>query len=182
MSSDNLFKRKGFSNQNMQICEESSGNTIVNVPDYGNYNIAWSAYCSFPSDISSCSIKTREGSLQNGDSTLQTGWGLKKDRKSVRFSLKTKNYLKEIFDSGEKSGQKANASNVAKNMRISRDNTGKKIFSPNEYLQPSQIISYFSRLALLLKCPSKKDCEVSDEDLESAIALINRSEALEELL
>ncbi|CAG2239924.1 unnamed protein product [Mytilus edulis] len=148
-------------------------------PTHDLIKLQWKGVCL---DISSCSVKTREGSLQNGDSTLQSGWGLKKDRKSVRFSLKTKNYLKEIFDSGEKSGQKANASNVAKNMRISRDNTGKKIFSPNEYLQPSQIISYFSRLALLLKCPSKKDCEVSDEDLESAIALINRSEALEELL
>ncbi|CAG2186092.1 unnamed protein product [Mytilus edulis] len=148
-------------------------------PTHDLIKLQWKGVCL---DISSCSIKTREGSLQNGDSTLQTGWGLKKDRKSVRFSLKIKNYLKEIFDCGEKSGQKANAGNVAKNMRISRDNTGKKIFSPNEYLQPSQIISYFSRLALLLKCPSKKDCEVSDEDLESAIALINRSEALEELL
>ncbi|CAC5393144.1 unnamed protein product [Mytilus coruscus] len=148
-------------------------------PTHDLIKLQWKGVCL---DISSCSVKTREGSLQNGDSTLQSGWGLKKDRKSVRFSLKTKNYLKEIFDSGEKNGQKANASNVAKNMRISRDNTGKKIFSPHEYLQPSQIVSYFSRLALLLKCPSKKDCEVSDEDLESAIALINRSEALEELL
>ncbi|CAC5375995.1 unnamed protein product [Mytilus coruscus] len=148
-------------------------------PTHDLIKLQWKGVCL---DISSCSVKTREGSLQNGDSTLQSGWGLKWDRKSVRFSLKTKNYLKDIFDSGEKNGQKANASNVAKNMRISRDNTGKKIFSPHEYLQPSQIVSYFSRLALHLKCPSKKDCEVSDEDLESAIALINRSEALEELL
>ncbi|CAC5413696.1 unnamed protein product [Mytilus coruscus] len=73
--------------------------------------LQWKGVCL---DISSCSVKTREGSLQNGDSTLQSGWGLKRDRKS-------------------------------------------------------------------LKCPLKKDCEVSDEDLESAIALINRSEALEEL-
>ncbi|CAC5360861.1 unnamed protein product [Mytilus coruscus] len=112
-------------------------------PTHDLIKLQWKGVCL---DISSCSVKTREGSLQNGDSTLQSGWGLKRDRKSVRFSLKTKNYLKEIFDSGEKNGQKANAGNVAKNMRISRDNTGKKIFSPHEYFQPSQIVSYFHRL------------------------------------
>ncbi|VDI07278.1 Hypothetical predicted protein [Mytilus galloprovincialis] len=48
-------------------------------------------------DISSCSVKTREGSLQTGDSTLQSGWGLKKDRKSVRLSFKTKDKSERIF-------------------------------------------------------------------------------------
>ncbi|CAG2190411.1 unnamed protein product [Mytilus edulis] len=80
-------------------------------PTHDLIKLQWKGVCL---DISSCSVKTREGSLQTGDSTLQSGWGLKKDRKSVRFSLKTKNYLKEIFDSGEKSGQKAMCNNVAK--------------------------------------------------------------------
>ncbi|XP_076071522.1 uncharacterized protein LOC143042897 [Mytilus galloprovincialis] len=48
-------------------------------PTHDLIKLQWKGVCL---DISSCSIKTREGSLQNGDSTLQTGWGLKKDRKS----------------------------------------------------------------------------------------------------
>ena len=46
------------------------------------------------------------------------GWALKRDKKHSKFSEKVKNYLKTIFEEGEKSGRKMNANVVARNMRV----------------------------------------------------------------
>lgn len=150
------------------------------IPTHDIVKQKWKDVCL---EVSSCSIKSREASLLEGISSVNPGWALKRERKSARFSLKVRNYLKEVFESGEKSGQKANANIVVKHMRSARDSNGKKLFSPHEYLQPSQIISYFSRLVVLTKTPNKvPEEEFSEEDLESAIVLINKAETLEELL
>lgn len=97
------------------------------IPTHDLVKLKWKDVCF---DISSSSVKCREDSLQDGDTDLPTGWGLKRDRKSARFSLKIRNYLKKVFECGERSGQKANANNVAKHMRTARDSSRKKIFSP----------------------------------------------------
>ena len=53
----------------------------------------------------------------------------------------------ELFDKEDASGEKESAANVAKEMRTVRKD-GKPMFSPQEWLKPSPISSFFSRLAL----------------------------------
>jgi hypothetical protein len=105
------------------------------------------------------------------------GWALKGDRKVVRFSVKLKNYLQEVFMAGERTGRRVNPCQVVKNMRVCRDEDGHKLFLPSEYLQQSQITSYFSRLAVT----SKGHQSSTDEDVDAIIAVINAAEAVEEL-
>ncbi|CAC5397246.1 unnamed protein product [Mytilus coruscus] len=84
-----------------------------------------------------------------------------------------------VFDEGENSGNNANPVNVSRNMRVCHDGDGMKMFTPKDYLQPSQIISYFSRLAVLSRDPATN---VVEDDIDSTIAIINQAEALEELV
>ncbi|XP_063418195.1 uncharacterized protein LOC134700982 [Mytilus trossulus] len=130
-------------------------------------------------DIDTTSSKTKHSTLSAGTSELSLGWALKKDRKNHRFSEKVKVYLKGVFDEGESSGNKANPVNVSRNMRVCHDGDGMKMFTPKEYLQPSQITSYFSRLVVLSRAPAT---DVVEDDIDSTIAIINQAEALEELV
>jgi len=50
------------------------------------------------------------------------------------------------------------------------------MFSPEQYLLPSQIASFYSRLSLLFRNPTQQTVE--DEDLESAIQMIDVVEAM----
>ena len=61
-------------------------------------------------------------------------------------------------------------------MRVCLDDNGNKRFKTSEYLTASQIISHFSRLAAQVRQP-----DVSDDDIDSAILLINKAEALQEI-
>lgn len=105
------------------------------------------------------------------------GWALKRDKKQVRFNDKVKSYLRTIFEEGEKSGNKMNATAVAKSMRVIREN-GQKKFHSQEYLEPSQIASFFSRIAAQKKMAGSS---TSEDDIDSAIALIEKLEAIEEV-
>ena len=71
------------------------------------------------------------------------GWALKRDRKSVRFDEKVKHYLRGIYAGGKGSGSKARPAHVVRNMRVCRDEYGRKMFSPEQYLLPSQVASFF---------------------------------------
>lgn len=106
---------------------------------------------------------------------VDKGWAMKKARKHVRFSEKVVQYLCDIFQAGEESGNKMNAHDVSKNMRVAQENGCKK-FSAYEFLEPTQITSYFSKLAAEKKIKSK-----AEEDIESAVALIEQLEAMEEV-
>ena len=130
-------------------------------------------------DIDTTSSKTKQSTLSAGMSELSLGWALKKDRKNHCFSEKVKVYLKGVFDEGESSGNKANPVNVSRNMRVCHDGDGLKMFTPKDYLQPSQITSYFSRLIVLSRAQAT---DVVEDDIDSTIAMINQAEALEELV
>ena len=81
-------------------------------------------------------------------SLLPMGWALKSSQSSrARFTDKQKNYLLSKFLIGEQTGQKLNASSVARSMMSARDENGDRLFISNEFLTAQQIASYFSRLA-----------------------------------
>ena len=70
------------------------------------------------------------------------GWALKVKKKKTVFSEKQKNYMKEQFQIGKKTGSKIDAITAAEQMRgLDRG------FSKEEFLTAQQIGSFFSRLA-----------------------------------
>ncbi|XP_063418380.1 uncharacterized protein LOC134701170 [Mytilus trossulus] len=97
----------------------------------------------------------------------------------LTLQQKVKVYLKGVFEEGESSGNKANPVNVSRNIRVCHDGDGMKMFTPKEYLQPSKITSYFSRLVVLSRAPAT---DVVENDIDRTIAIINQAEALEELV
>ena len=111
---------------------------------------------------------------QSSTGQLELGWALRKAWKSVAFSEKAKNFLVEVFWTGEETGKKANASEVASRMRSLRDDTGQKMFAKTDWLTEQQIARYFSRLTALNKSGHlqrtravslNEDLETEDDDL-----------------
>ena len=56
-----------------------------------------------------------------------------------------------MFWTGEETGKKVNASEVASGMKSLRDDTGQKMFAKTDWLTEQHIARYFSRLAALNK-------------------------------
>ncbi|CAC5383152.1 unnamed protein product [Mytilus coruscus] len=111
-------------------------------------------------------------SLEND---IQYGWALKKEKKFVRFSCKVKEFLQKTYQNGEVSGRKANPSDVSQHMKSLRKDNGERLFSPNKWLQPSQISSYFARLSIMPRDQSN-NADIIDEDLQSIVQAIEEEE------
>ena len=77
-------------------------------------------------------------------SQVDLKWFLQKMRKVVAFYQKAKNYLVDVFWTGEETVKKATALDVASQMKSLRDDTGQKMFSKTEWLTEQQIGRYFS--------------------------------------
>ena len=75
--------------------------------------------------------------------TADMGWALKKTKKSVHFTTKVRQFLREVFLQGEETGNKAMAEDVAARMW--------SVFTKDEWLTFTQISRYFSRLAALYR-------------------------------
>jgi hypothetical protein len=60
---------------------------------------------------------------------LAMGWALKSSSKKARFSKKQKDYLIGKFQIGEKTGQKADPSSVARAMLTARNVNGERMFT-----------------------------------------------------
>ena len=81
---------------------------------------------------------------------MDLGWALWKTQKAVAISQRAKNYLADMFWTGEETGKKATASDVASKMKSSRGDTGQKMFSKTDWLT-KQIALYFSWLSVLTR-------------------------------
>lgn len=112
---------------------------------------------------------------------LQQGWALKKPRKFARFSAKVREFLQRVFQEGEESGRKAMPIEVSQRMRSLRNEDGEKIFSPDEWLQPSQVNSYFGRLSLNSKSSDIKDEPENDVHLREILQAIDEEEERENI-
>ena len=66
---------------------------------------------------------------------------------------------------GEETGRKASAFDVCSKMRALRDDSGRKIFSKEEWLTTEQIARYFSRLSVLYRS-GRLAIEQADQDEE----------------
>ena len=89
-----------------------------------------------------------------------SGWALQKPRRGrTRFSEKVKSYLTARFDVGTKS----NPSQVATDMRTTRNADDSRKFSGDEWLTKGQVQSFFSRLSAI----SRKTGVTRAENVES---------------
>ena len=114
------------------------------------------------------------------------GWALKTVKKPSRMEAHVKAYLVQKFDTGCRTGQKADPVQVAREMKIVKDDAGHLLFTPQEWRTAQQINSFFSRLsAVQRQTQMEKDTseyatsqEFTEEDpdleaLENEIVLEN---------
>ena len=87
-------------------------------------------------------------SLEGDGSVLPMGWAFKSagvQRKNL--TVAQKNYLTEVFQAGERTGQKADPTSVSKAMRrVKHSRDGSNIFDKCD-LTPLQLAGFFSRLS-----------------------------------
>ena len=75
------------------------------------------------------------------------GWALKTVKKPSRMEAHVKAYLVQKFDTDCRTGQKADPVQVAREMKIVKDDAGHLLFTPQEWRTAQQINSFFSRLS-----------------------------------
>jgi hypothetical protein len=93
----------------------------------------------------SVTTKDVQASAQSGiqriqESALEMGWALNQPKTgSVRFPEKVKKYLVAKFDSGERTGHKADPTQVSLDIRAAKDESGERLFKREEWLNKQQI-------------------------------------------
>ncbi|XP_028417994.1 uncharacterized protein LOC114542718 [Dendronephthya gigantea] len=114
-------------------------------------------------------------------SSLQQGWALSKPRSNIRFSKKVKEYLTARFTLGERTGRKADPTQVASGMRTAKNESNERLFSRNEWLTKTQVQGFFSRLAV--KCRKGQGVidlsDKQDEDVECLQEHSNRQDLVD---
>ena len=94
---------------------------------------------------------------------LPLGWALQSPRRgAARFSAKLKEYLKAKFDIGEKTGDKADPTQVASDMRNAKDDNNNRLFRREEWLTKIQVKGFFSRLAAVRRRRGSEDIDLND--------------------
>lgn len=93
------------------------------------------------------SVQVTAQRKSDGLPPLPMGWALKTAKKKARFTEKQKEFLTDQFKVGEQSGRKCDPHEVSKAMNLARDQTGKRLFQPDEVLTSQQISGFFSRLS-----------------------------------
>ena len=87
-------------------------------------------------------------SVEGDGSVLPMGWALKSaEVQRKNLTVAQKNYLTEVFQVGERTGQKAYPTSVSKAMRRVKHSDGSNIVDKCDYLTPLQIAGFFSRLS-----------------------------------
>lgn len=147
---------------------------------YDKIRTKWSNYCN---NLNISVFSQRDNSLTtqfSSETCLPKGWALKKEKSGARLDGCVKDYLLQCFNKGELTEQKANAKDVANSMKYIKDSDGNPLFSPNQWLQPSQVVSFFSRLSCLKRTDAKSTASVikkvepgvGDDDLDAVVAAI----------
>jgi hypothetical protein len=121
---------------------------------------------------------------QDGDVVALSprGWALKEQVTPSRKSPAVKKFLDEIWRSGECTGMKADASNVAKLMRSKTTSDGARMFSPQQWLSARQIMNYFSRLTATKTMPNISDCEDIPANLIEDVEVAEAAERTQSVL
>ena len=100
-----------------------------------------------------------------GTTSLCQGWALRQVKKSGRFNDNQRSYLDEKFLIGQTTGIKCDPSQVARDLRHARTDSGERRFTIEEFLTQQQIKSYFSR-----KASKSKQVESSHQEETDALS------------
>ncbi|CAC5390524.1 unnamed protein product [Mytilus coruscus] len=119
-------------------------------------------------------IKFSDTVQSSGETDLDQGWALRKQRKTSRFNDKQKKFLDEKFKQGTLTGNKADPTEVANEMRHKKQGNGERMFEINEFLSSQQINSYFSRTFRNLKSSSDQD-QLAAAQFEQNLTNLNTS-------
>ncbi|CAC5355561.1 PLA2G4 [Mytilus coruscus] len=77
--------------------------------------------------------------------------------------------MTDKFEIGERSGKKCDPEDVSTLMRSVKDEHGRRLFKPVEFLSASQIASFFSRLALKKRKTGFQEYSETDQDAENDV-------------
>jgi hypothetical protein len=122
-----------------------------------------------------------------GQKKLSSGWELMPNKPKSRLTKEQKQFLEDKYYQGEKQNMKYNAVDVAHEMEI-LINGNEYVFEPYQWLKPSQIKSFWSRLTKNRRRSSEKqtittynttsiDDDDDDDDQEEA----DEDESFEEI-
>ena len=93
--------------------------------------------------------------------TLMMGWALQTiQSRRTKFTDKQRQYLNAKFQIGERTGNKADPTDVSKATRTAKDSNEERLFGYDDFLMSQQVSSYLSRLA------AKQSVEVDHPDSE----------------
>ena len=104
---------------------------------------------------------------QHNGTLLSKGWALKTSRASKHFNEAQRKYLEDKFKISQTTGCKQDPISVSTAMRSAMNKEGTRLFSPEEFLTPKQVQSFFSRMASKVRKEQAYDSE--DEDIEAAV-------------
>ena len=82
-------------------------------------------------------------------SDCRMGWALQKMRPKAHITTSAKQYLTEMVDIGERTGEKAEPNRVALGMRTARNESDERQFQREEWLTSTQIKRFFFHTSLL---------------------------------
>ena len=93
-------------------------------------------------------------------------------KRGNRMGENVRSYLIEKFNEGVLRGPKADANQVAKEMKVLQGKDGRLVFKPDEWRTAKQIASFFSRLSALQRRGEANDGQ-DDTDEEDLVAIEN---------
>ena len=97
-------------------------------------------------------LGTHFTSRNDDEAPALQGWALKGQKTATKTSQNVKSFLIAKFNEGLVSGQKANPTEVAKEMQEAKDSKGSPVsFLSEDWKTARQISSFFSRLSALKK-------------------------------
>ena len=108
-------------------------------------------------------MEQQESASAGPSYVLPCGWALKKKPTHRQNSKEVIAYIQAIFDIGEKTKEKANATTVAQDMRTATDDDGNLLFAEKDWLQANHIKNLFSSMAKTAKM-SGQERLVSETD------------------
>ena len=111
---------------------------------------------------------------------MNTAAGLESAKPRHRFSSKQKRHLEGKFQRGETTGVEANPDDVSKEMRCLRDESGKRMFTVEEFLRPHKISSFFSRIPCKGRDTTDSDDEAKEFSRQQAAIHSDVMEALQQ--
>ncbi|CAC5373958.1 unnamed protein product [Mytilus coruscus] len=127
--------------------------------------------------IQTVSATTQSDATSN---MINKGWALKGKRTNIRFSPKVKSYLNEICLNCEKTGKRPNYFALSDELRKSCDENGERMFKMEEWLNPTQIKSYFATQVTKLKSGTINFNSITDNNDVQSIELKEIKENVEQ--